>query len=126
MLMGRSFLSIGWSMALTKGMQTATSWLHQFSLPDEVVDNVSGMDIHGNEGREGAAVQVGQGPPDQAGEGPQLGRACQHVLSKGSRGAGRAQALLYPSTPAHLHCYCLSVMCCWLEAIRTLVWCTVI
>ena len=81
--------------------------VRQLSLPDEVVNDVSGMDVDSDEGREGAAVQVGQGPPDQAGEGPQLGRACQHVLSQGSRRAGCAQALLYTSTPVHLHCYCL-------------------
>lgn len=64
--------------------------VHQLSLPDEIVYNVSSMDINGDEGREGAAVQVGQGPPDQAGEGPQLGIACQHVLSQSSRRAGCA------------------------------------
>lgn len=88
----------------------------QLILPDEVVDNVSGMDVNGDEGGQGAAVQVGQGPPDQAGEGPQLGRAGQQVLSQGSRRAGCTQALLYASTPVYLHHYSISALCqLWLH-----------
>lgn len=83
----------------------------QLVLPDEVVHDVPGMNINGDEGGEGAAVQVGQGPPDQAGEGPQLGRAGQQVLSQGSRRAGCTQALLYTSTPVHLHYHSRSPMC---------------
>lgn len=82
-------------------------------LPDEIVNNVSGVDINCDEGREGTAVKVGQGPPDHAGEAPQLGSACQQVLSQSSRWAGCAQALLHPSTPVHLHCLCLSTRRHW-------------
>ena len=83
----------------------------QLILPDEVVHDVSSMDINGDEGGEGAAVQVGQGPPDQAGEGPQLGRAGQQVLSQGCRRAGCTQALLHASTPVYLHYHRISAMC---------------
>lgn len=82
-------------------------------VPDEVVNNVPGMDIDCYKGREGAAVQVGQYSPDHAGEAPQLGGACQQVLSQGSRRAGCAQALLHPSAPVHLHCLCLSTRSHW-------------
>lgn len=85
-------------------------------VPDEVVHNIFGMYVNSDESREGAAVQVRQGPPDQAGKPPQLGSACQQVLSQGSRRAGCAQALLYPGTPVYLHRFCLSTGKHWLES----------
>lgn len=48
--------------------------------PDEVVHNISGMHIDRDEGCKGAAVQIRQGGPDHAGEGPQLLAAGREVL----------------------------------------------
>ena len=50
--------------------------------PDEVFHHTPGMDVNGDEGSEGAAVQIGQVGPDQAGEGCQLSRTGQQVLSQ--------------------------------------------
>ena len=81
--------------------------------PDEVIHNVPGMYIDGDECCQGAAVQVRQGRSDHAGEGPQLLATRQQVLGQGCRRAGGSQAFLHSHAPICLQAMCQT--CCTLS-----------